>query len=359
MAAGPDSLTVDVAVAGAGPAGAAAAAVCAQGGLEVLLLDRERFPRERVGETLHPGVEGPLRRLGVLERVRRAGFPRHDGVFTRWDGPGRLVRYGADADGPWRGFQAWRADLDAILLARAERLGATVRQPCRALEPVLRDGRVSGLETSSGRVGARFVLDAAGSGHWLGRQLRLGASRRSPRLVARFGYVEGRCAARDAHPAMRADPRGWSWVARVRPELYTWTRLDLEPGAAGGRSPPEELRSLRPRGPVRGADVSWRAVDQPAGPGYLLVGDAAAVLDPASSHGVLKALLSGILAGQLVLEAAIGGRGEESVARDYRAWWAAAFERDVAALSDLYRRLPDPPPWLRASRARHTWTMGV
>lgn len=341
-----------MAVAGAGPAGTAAAAICAQGGLDVLLVDRGRFPRERVGETLHPGVEAPLRRLGALGRVARAGFLRHEGVFTRWDGPGRLVRYGEDADGPWRGFQAWRAELDAILLERAAELGATVRQPCRALEPVVRDGRVTGIETSSGRVDSRFVVDAGGSAQWLARRLGLGRSRRSPRLIARFGYVEGRCAARDDHPAMLADPAGWTWTARVRSELYAWTRLALEPGAAGAASAPGELRSLRPRGPARGADVSWRAVNEPAGPGYFLVGDAAAVLDPASSHGTLKALLSGVLAGQLVLEALVGDRDEDAVAHDYGAWSAAGFERDVAALSEVYRRLPKPPSWLRRQDRR-------
>ncbi|CAA9514798.1 MAG: hypothetical protein AVDCRST_MAG67-3023, partial [uncultured Solirubrobacteraceae bacterium] len=69
------ALDADVAIVGTGPAGAAAAIACARSGLRVALLERSRLPRERPGETLHPGVEAPLRELGVLERVLAAGLP--------------------------------------------------------------------------------------------------------------------------------------------------------------------------------------------------------------------------------------------------------------------------------------------
>ena len=119
MACGEAALRADVVVVGAGPAGAAAAITSANAGLKVVILDRQAFPRDRPGETLHPGVERPLSDLGVLAAVSRAGFPRHEGIWVRWDGPLRLVRYGRDEAGPWLGLQAWRADFDAILLDHA------------------------------------------------------------------------------------------------------------------------------------------------------------------------------------------------------------------------------------------------
>ena len=357
MAGRTDTLNADVAVVGAGPAGAAAAISCAKAGLAVIILDRERFPRERPGETLHPGIEVPLRELGTLERVYRVGFLRHGGIWVSWgDGP-RFVPYGADGAGHWRGFQAWRADFDAILLKRARELGVEVLQPCRALEPTLSRGRVSGLKTSVGTLEASFVVDAAGSRHWLARALGLTIRRRSPRLIARFGYLEGECATRDEAPAIVADDGGWTWTARVRPGLYHWTRLSLDEARPDPAFVPQELRHLQPRGRTRGADVSWRAVEEPAGRGYFLVGDAAAVLDPAASHGVLKAILSGMMAAHLITQIVRQDANESEAAQSYSAWIHRWFEHDVAGLQDLYLRLAKPPRWLRASKCLSSYTL--
>ena len=86
----------DVAIVGGGPAGAAAALWCARQGLRVVLLERERFPRHRPGETLHPGVEPLFAQLGVAEAVLGAGFTRHLGTWVSWSGPRRFEPFGAD-----------------------------------------------------------------------------------------------------------------------------------------------------------------------------------------------------------------------------------------------------------------------
>ena len=346
MAGRRNALKADVAIVGAGPAGAAAAICCAQLGLDVVILDREPFPRERPGETLHPGVEAPLRQLGVLERVSQVAFPRHAGIWSGWDGELRFVSYGQDEAGPWRGFQAWRADLDAILLQQARELGAEVLQPCRALDPIVFQGRVSGIQTTVGTIEAGFVVDAAGSRHWLAQRLGLGIRRRSPRLIVRFGYRKGSCPDRDGAPTITADERGWTWTAEVRPNLYHWTRLNLDEEQPDANFVPAEFLELSPYGRSRGADVTWRVVRRPAGPGFFVTGDAAAVLDPASSHGVLKAVLSGMLAARGIIEALSFGDGD-TVARSYGDWINAQFDHDVAGLRDLYGRLPKPPSWVR------------
>lgn len=347
-------MRTDVAVVGAGPAGAAAAISCARAGLRVAVLDRERSSRERPGETLHPGIEAPFRELGVFDRVSRAGFLRHDGIWTTWGGGSHFAPYGEDGDGSWRGFQAWGSELDAILLQRARELGTEVLRPCRALAPIVRRGRVSGVESTAGTIEAGFVVDAAGPRHWLARRLGLGIHRRSPRLIARYGYRGGACSDRDGTPAITADERGWTWTAEVRPNLYHWTRLNLEGGSPDAAFVPAELRGLSPRGSSRGADVSWRVVRRPAGPGFFVAGDAAAVLDPASSHGVLKAVLSGMLAARAITETPSFGDG---AARSYSDWVHYQFEHDVAGLRDLYGRLPNPPGWVR-ERGSYSGTPG-
>lgn len=92
-------------------------------------------------------------------------------------------------------------------------------------------------------------------------------------------------------------------------------------------------------GKPSGADVTWRAISQPGGPGYFLVGDAAAVLDPASSHGVQKAIMSGMMAGHSsqIMNA---GQKEDNIILGYCKWIHNWFEHDVETLKKLYALLP-------------------
>jgi flavin-dependent dehydrogenase len=336
----------DVLVLGGGPGGSATAIACARAGLRVALVEREPFPREHVGETLHPGVEPLLEQLGVADEVRRAGFLRHEGNWIEWAGERRFEAFGADAKtGAWQGWQAWRADFDAILLARARALGVRIFQPCQAVRPLLDDARVAGVETSHNSITAVFVIDAAGDRHWLARHLGLEIKKYSARLTARYGYAEGACASRDDAPQIVSDTRGWTWTARVRPRLYQWTRLSVAveeggEGATGGvrveACVPAEFRGLKRRGAAKGADVTWRRAARPAGAGYFLVGDAAAVLDPASSHGVLKAIMSGIMSAHLIAHVFARRVSELEAAQRYCDWLAEWFEHDVARLKELY-----------------------
>jgi flavin-dependent dehydrogenase len=335
-----------VVVVGGGPGGSAVAVECAGAGLSVALVEGAAFPRERPGETLHPGVEPLFERLGVSVSVRAAGFLRHEGNWVEWGGPRRFEGFGADGRGAWRGYQAWRERLDSILLDRARESGVRVIQPCRALSPLLDGARVRGVKTDAGELVSNFVVDAAGGRHWLARRLGLGFVRRSPPLFARYGYVKGSCPARDEAPAVVAEPGGWTWTAKVKPDLYQWTRLSLD-GGRPSRRPPAEFDGLEPCGPPRGADVTWRAASSPAGPGYFLVGDAAAVLDPASSHGVLKAMMTGMLAAHSI-RLVTGGADEGRVSESYRRWVRDWFEHDVSKLKQLYsvieRSRTETPP---------------
>lgn len=333
----------DVLVVGGGPGGSAAAIGCAAAGLRVVLFERDPPGRGRPGETLHPGAEPLLARLGVWREVSAAGFLRHEGHWVSWAGPARFEPFGRDAEGPWRGLQVWRAEFDAILLARARALGVDVRQPCRVSKPLVEGGRVAGVLTPEGAFRAPFVVDAAGGRRWLTRELGLPVVETSPRLVATYGYVKGECAARDAAPALSADRRGWTWTARVRPGVYAWTRLDLAGRKAEADWLPPELRGLEPLGPARAADVTWRVAAPTAGPGYFLVGDAASVLDPASSHGVLKAIMSGMTAARLIVTAANRRADETQNAQGYDRWLRDWFVRDTERLRGLYNIFSQSP----------------
>lgn len=100
-------------------------------------------------------------------------------------------------------------------------------------------------------------------------------------------------------------------------------------------------------GSRRGADINWRVVRRPAGPGFFVAGDAAAVLDPASSHGVLRAIMSGMMAAHLIAQVVCYDASESAAAQRYSDWIRRWFDHDVAGLRDLYGRLPKPPSWVR------------
>jgi flavin-dependent dehydrogenase len=331
---------LDVLIVGGGPAGAAAAITCARAGLDAVILERHAEPADKPGETLHPGVEPLLERLGVADQVRAAGFLRHEGIDISWDAAPRFEAYGGDANGPWQGFQAWRATFDQILLAAAESSGALVWRGIR-VHHVRRGDQFVGVQTDRGPMQARWIVDASGGTQWLGRQLRLPIERLSPKLICWYGYVRRQ---RGDRPTLRADAGGWTWKAEVRPGIYQWTRVAFDnqaPGAIEG----DEI------GKRRAADVTWRWFPRCADEGYFLVGDAAVVLDPASSHGVLRALMTGMHAAHLM----VASRGNEDLRstayRQYRTWLAAWVRHDAAAMRRLYARLPCPPAWVRPALA--------
>lgn len=345
MSRAPEAIIV-----GAGPAGCAAAIGCATAGLSVRLLEAARFPRELPGETLHPGVEALLERLGVAAELRASGFPRHEGIWTHFPTGRVFTPYGADADGPWRGFQAWRAELDALLLRRAVALGVEVRQPCRAVRPLIERGRVVGVETSHGLQHGHFVVDASGRGRWFTRKHGLARRVDSPFLLARYGYVHGHFVEFDEHPSLRWEPDGWEWIARVRPGLYAWTRLSLLAGQRTRAELPQALSTGTATAAPRGAEVTWSSVETPAGDGYFIAGDAAAVVDPASSQGVLRALMQGMMAAHLITACVKGTVPETEAARFYRGWVRNMYQQSVSALRERYASIPGAPLWAASSQ---------
>ncbi len=328
----------DVVVVGGGPGGSAAAIGCATRGLSVVICERERPGRDRPGETLHPGIEPLLRQLGIADRLAEVVGARHAGIWIEWGGRRRFETFGGDASGPWTGVQAWRADFDALLLTRAREVGVEVRQPCAVTGALMRDGILHGLETAAGLIAARMVVDASGVTRWLGRALDVASPARSPRLIARYGYMEGSCPAYDDAPSLVGDKSGWTWTALVRPRVYQWTRVSFD-GQPRSDWAPQQLVGLTPRAPSRGADVTWRMAKEVAGPGWFMVGDAAATLDPTSSHGVLKAIMSGMMASHLIA-AILDGRAPASAgAVAYHDWLAGWFSADAASLAQFYREL--------------------
>jgi flavin-dependent dehydrogenase len=328
----------DVVVVGGGPAGAAAAITAAAAGLSVLVLENSAGERRRPGETLHPGAETVFAQLGVAGAVDGRAWLRHEGQWVEWGGPARFVPFGGSGAEPWRGYQAPRPELDRLLLERAVAVGAQVRHGT-ALAPSRSGGRVDGVVTGTGSVRAGHVVDASGRRHWSARVLRHPVHRVSHRLLASWGHLHGPDAGPVGPPLLRADPEGWTWTAQVGPKTWAWVCLDVT-GRGRLRPPPGRVRLVA--GPF-GADVTWRQADVTAAPGLRVVGDAAGVLDPASGSGVLRALVTGAVAGTSVVDVVTGRARESEAVAGYRRWLAEWFRADTRRLDELYRTLPGWP----------------
>ena len=328
----------DVIIVSGGPAGSCAAIRCARWGLRPLIIEREAFPRNRPGESVHPGFEGVLEQLGILDTVLDAGFLRFDGNWVMRNGGATFEPFPIKTE-HCQGLQASRPEFDALLLNCAKQLDVEIIQPGRCLAPVIENGRVVGVETPEGKLQSAFVIDAAGRGQWLARHMDLEIQTRSPRWIAHFAYLEGECPARDDNPGFFIDDSGWTWTVRVRPGLYNWTRLNVYGAGLEENFLPAEFAGLRQVGPLGSADVTWRFIPRCAGPGYFLCGDAAAVLDPTSSHGIVKAMTSGVLAADAIVQILRPDRNEEEAADEFRGIFKQWFETDAARLKADYQRM--------------------
>jgi flavin-dependent dehydrogenase len=332
-------LATDVIIAGGGPAGAATAIACAQRGLRVRLFERAVFSGNRPGETLHPGIEPLLRQLGLADRFHTTVRARHSGIWLSWGGRRQFQPYGADQDGAWHSFQVSRAAFDQLLLDYAQEQGVELSQPCAVDRVQLAEENKVRVLTGAGPFSSRIIVDATGRASWLSRRLGIARGARSPRLIARYGYAAGFCPGLDEAPELVGDSKGWVWTAMVQPGLYHWTRVTADGSRPHPSWMPVNLRGLRRVGPSRGADVTWRMVAHTAHPAWYIVGDAACLLDPLSSKGVLRAMMTGVASGHLIAKVLDGRIAAEAAAKLHQHWLSEWFAREAMYLATFYRQL--------------------
>ena len=343
----------EVVVIGAGPAGAVAAALLKRQGHDVLVLERQQFPRFSIGESLLAHCLEFIEEAGMMLALQAAGFQTKNGAaFARGDQYTHFDFRDQFSPGPGTTFQVQRAHFDKVLADDAARQGVQVRYQQEVIAadftgdgPLL---TVRGPQGQPSQVRARFVLDASGYGRVLARLLDLERPSSMPPRKAIFTHIEDRIDDagfdRDkilisVHPEQRGI---WYWLIPFSDGRSSF-------GVVGGQdllSGPDEdlmatLRALADAAPNLKRILRHAIWDTPAntiggyaasvtrlhGPGYALLGNAAEFLDPVFSSGVTIALRSSKLAAD-ALHRQLGGEAVD---------WQSAFADPLMVGVETFR----------------------
>jgi len=343
----------DLVVIGGGPAGAAVAALAAGRGAKTLLIEKERFPRDKVcGEFLSAEGCAVLMRLGLLPALIEKGAMPMDACLLA-DAKGRSVTAPLP-DLPGAGRTALglsRAVLDAVLLNHAASCGVTVREQAVAIRPILENGRVMGVVTRPANgtgadesVGAALVIAADGRRSMLQRALHPGIGdplTTSPRSWFGFkAHFPDRTRGLSRRIELFVFDGGYAGLGAVedaRLDLALIARVDAL--NACGNSPQRLFEERMLNNPLLkerlGNDPpcsAWKTIGplrfnvrKPASHGAMFLGDAAGTIDPFSGEGMSNAFHGAELALPFVLDALASGGLTEAPARAWTSAWRDAF----------------------------------
>ena len=369
----------DVAVVGGGPAGSSLATLLRQSGYTVTLLERERFPRPHVGESMLPGVLFALGKTGALERVEKAGFTKKYGATYIW-GRGRdpwTIRFSEVPQDRTFTFQCDREVFDKLLLDHARDEGVDVREGHQVTRAHTTDGRATGLSFTDedgevGEVRARMCVDASGQWSVLGRQFRLREHNENLRHVALFGHYHGGPTTLsdvldDMEPTdagnvyVVAVDDGWLWHIPLAGGLRS-IGLVTDPERIRGMSRTErrkywqrqiesceEYTELLEGGRWAGDfDIvsDWSFICKRFhGPGYLLVGDAACFVDPILASGIALAL-QGVLRATKAIRTSLEAPDLTGLAMD---WYQEGYLEQANDFVDMANH------WYHGQRLQESW----
>jgi len=372
---GGTTVAPDVVVVGGGPAGSVAATALADAGHRVLVLERERFPRYHIGESLLSATLPIFDAIDATPLIERHGFLHKPGGTFQW---GRQAEpwsfwFKEDPGGRPYAFHVIRSEFDQLLLENARAHGAEVLEehavgtidtsgPTPVVEARARTGRTL-------RLTPRFVVDASGQTGLVARARDLRRMNDFFRNLAIFGYFRG-AAPLDGELAGNilsvAFEDGWFWYIPLHDGTMSvgavvdarhWREIaggdvDATYRTLIAHCPAiaDRLRSAELVSPVRSIrDYSYTSTHF-GGPGHLLAGDAACFIDPIFSTGVHLASLAGFLGARAIDRVLHGGDDEAAALAEYDDAYRSAYERFLRFVYFFYDHNHDPASYFWTAR---------
>ena len=338
------------------------------------LLERERFPREHVGESLLPASMPILQDLGVLDQVESAGFPKKYGATMLWGiDPEPWSWYFKETNRTWpHAYQVWRPTFDKILLDNARSHGVQVREECAVTAPILDGDIVTGVtyrkpDGSTASIHADWTIDASGQSAILGRALRLRQWDDYFRNMAVYAYFRGASRLPDPDSTnifIESYQHGWTWNIPLADDTASvGIVVDSELGQRGiskygvsdyytsqlssASRTSHMIADARMIAPPRVIKDWSYTSDRMIGDGWILVGDAACFIDPLFSSGVHLAMMSAVMAAAYVQAVKTDPSMRQPAARLYQQLYRKEYGhfRELARLFYSSNRAVDSYFW--------------
>jgi len=312
---------VDVLVIGGGPAGSTISTFLARRGRKVALLEKEKHPRFHIGESLLPMNLPILERLGVLDQVREMGVVKNGADFSL-GGERDYVTYNfADSmrESPKNAYEVTRSQYDEMLFRNAAKNGVDAREEVDVKDVVIENAPGGGYSiTAKARtkggatetIRARYLVDATGRDTFLSKKLSLkrrNARHGSAAIFSHFRGVERRSGDEAGNISIYWFDHGWMWLIPLKDDVMSIgcvchpDYLKAQPGtheqilmATLAKAPAaiERMAKAERVADVRATGNYSYTSDRMAGPGWIMVGDAFAFIDPVFSSGVYLAMNS-------------------------------------------------------------------
>lgn len=315
----------EVLVIGGGPAGSTIAALLAQRGRDVLMLEKSRHPRFHIGESLLPMSMPMFDQLGVAEEIKRIGMVKLGAEFVSpWHGAPVMIDFSDAWDNTWpSAYQVRRDEFDEILFRNAAVKGARITEECKVTDIKFQPGAEALVNTlnrdgQTQRIRARFVVDASGRDTFLANHFGMKHRNKKHNSAAIFGHFAGAKRLEgevEGNISLFWFDHGWFWfipladgntsVGATCWPYYMKTRktdtsqflldtIALCPALA------ERLKDARLVSPVTATGNFSYLSERASGENYILLGDAFAFIDPVFSSGVFLAMNSSFVGADTV-----------------------------------------------------------